>query len=441
MERMGITMKEVRRFEVLRDVERDEISLREGVEMMGISYRQGIRLKQRFKELGFEGIIRKTRDNYPNLKVTAGLNQQIVFLYEKDYWDFNIEHFREKLLEEHNINLCYETIRQILMKSGKHQPKQRKPKYRRRRRMPQSGMLLQMDTSEHKWLPCVDQRWCLIAVIDDATNKVSFAKFFERDTVYNNMEVIRKIIEIEGLFISLYADKASHFKTTRKGGLHYSVNQEQEDTQIERALEELGITLIPANSPQAKGRIERLFRTLQDRLVNEMRLAEIKDYDNANEFLINKFLPSHNNRFNIKAESVYKPLPSNINLDIIFSKQYVRTVNKDNTIQIMGHTIQLPPTSNKLSLAKHKVTVCISSNNEITVLYNNCEIKKDKLSEENETIKREQKIEEILNQREYLQEKKSKTKSTYIPPINHPWKKYSFQKNNGQKQQNITTPM
>ena len=197
-------------------------------------------------------------------------------------------HFRDKLLEIHHQKLSYESIRKILINANVH---------RRRRRMPKIGMLVQMDSSFHQWIESILQDWALIAMIDDASNEVPYARFFPKDTTLANMHVIRRFIEKKGLFLCLYADKASHFKTTRHQGIHYNVNPEQDDTQIERALQELNINLIPANSPQAKGRIERLFRLFQDRLIKEMRLAKIKNYTQANRFLLEKFLPWYNNRF------------------------------------------------------------------------------------------------------------------------------------------------
>ncbi|MEW6374520.1 MAG: hypothetical protein AB1502_01840 [Thermodesulfobacteriota bacterium] len=198
-----------------------------------------------------------------------------------------------------------------------------------------------MDSSQHQWLLNIPEKLWLIAMIDDANNEVPYAKFFPTDTLFANRQVIRRFIEIKGTFMSLYVDKASHFKTTRHGGLHYSVNQEQDDTQIERALEELGITIIPANSPQAKGRIEVRFRLFQDRLIKEMRLAGIKNYDEANKFLTEKFLPWHNTKYTHEVESVYMPIPKEKNLDLIFCIKKERTVNNDNTISFNGSIIQI----------------------------------------------------------------------------------------------------
>ena len=150
------------------------------------------------------------------------------------------------------------------------------------------------------------------------------------------------MIETKGIFQARYTDKASHFKTTRHGGRHYNVAQDHEETQIERALKELNINLIPANSPQAKGRIEVTFRFFQDRFIKEMRLADIQNYEQANRFLLEKFLPWYNTHYTHQATSVYRGLPRAINLDLIFCIKKIRRVNNDNTIRVYGQILQIP---------------------------------------------------------------------------------------------------
>jgi hypothetical protein len=192
-------------------------------------------------------------------------------------------------------------------------------------------------------------------------------------------------------------------KTTRHGGLHYTVNPEQDETQIERALNELGITFILANSPQPKGRIEVLFRLFQDRLIKEMRLAGIKNYTQTNKFLQEKFLPWYNsNYFHKNVESVYLPLPSYKNLDIIFCIKKQRTINSDNTLQIQGKIIQILPSDIHLSFARRKLDVCILEDSRILILYRGSIICQSKLSKNNKICKKEKKIKNLLNFRDYF---------------------------------------
>lgn len=396
-----LTMKDIKKYDILKQVAANQIKGTQAAVLLGYHPVHISRMKKKIMVSGIQGILRPKQSS--NRKIAEPLKEQIKNLYQQTYYDFNIRHFNDKLMEVHGIKLSYETVRQILVTARIHTPKKKNVVHRRRRRMPRSGLLIQMDSSEHNWLPFIKEKWSLTATIDDATSKVPFAKFYPSDGVFNNMEAIRKTIEKEGLFAALYADKASHFTTTRYGGLHVNVAQEQDDTQIERALHEIDITFIGANSPQAKGRIERLFRTFQDRLIKELRLNNIKNYHQANQFLENYFIDYYNKRFakTQGVENSYKPLPKNINLDLIFCKKYQRTVNFDNTIQVQGITVQIPPSKYRLSFTRCIVDVCLLENNDINVLYKNQFIHSAKLSKNSKTYKLMRQTKNILNQREY----------------------------------------
>src|SRR3990172_8765491 len=344
MNKIVVTMDDIKRYKVITEVIEKRLTLRDASELLFLSYRHAIRIKQKVKDSGLEGILRKIPASAPNRQTTKQVVDKILKHREELYYDFNIMLFKDKLEE------------------------------------------------------------------------------------VNNMHIIRRFIGIKGIFMSLYVDKASHFTTTRIEGIHYSVSQEQEDTQIERALEELGITLIPANSPQAKGRIEVTFRLFQDRLIKEMRLAGVKSYDEANHFLIEKFLPWYNPRYTHEAESAYMPVPKGKDLDLIFCIKKQRTVNKDNTISFNEQVIQIPPADIRRSFAKTKVDVCLLEDNRAFVLYENKIIAQTVLSEDNKAIVREKKIEELLNRRQYIPFKKPSVKrifpkTVYIPHTNHPWRR------------------
>jgi len=396
-----LTMQDVKKYEILKQVINNQLKGIEAAVLLKLHPVHISRLKKKVATSGIQGILRPKLSS--NRKLPDSLKERVKTLYRKIYYDFNIRHFNDKLQENHKIKLSYETVRQILISNRIHVPKKKKLVHRRRRRMPRSGLLIQMDSSEHNWLPFIKEKWHLTATIDDATSKVPFAKIYPSDGVFNNMEVIRKTIEKEGLFAALYADKASHFTTTRYGGLHVKVAQEQDDTQIERALQEIGITFIPANSPQAKGRVERLFRTFQDRFIKELRLNNIKNYHQANRFLQNYFIGYYNKRFAKTAgvESSYKPLPLKTNLDLIFCKKYQRKVNFDNTIQVQGTVIQIPPSKHRLSFAKCIVDICLLDNNDVHILFRNQLIHSAKLSKNTKVYKLKKQTENILKQREY----------------------------------------
>lgn len=433
-----VTMKDLKRHKLLQDALDKRLSLKEVSMLLSLSYRQTLRLKAKVESGGLEAILRPSRAAPNKLKESA-INK-IIKLRKELYYDFNICHFMDKLHEVHKMPYSYETIRKILIANDAHNPKKRKRIHRQRRRMPKAGLLEQMDSSQHRWLKAIKDKWYLIAIIDDATNEVPYAKFFPKDTLYANMHVLRRFIEIKGIFSALYVDKASHFKTTRHGGLNYNVTQDQEETQIERALGELGIDVIPANSPQAKGRIEVTFRLFQDRLIKEMRLAGIRNYDEANKFLIEKFLPSYNARFTHEAESAYKALPQDKNLDYVFSVKKERTVNNDNTIQVYGQTIQIPPSKIKRTFARLKADVCLSEDNKVVVLYKDSVIAKAVVSKNNRVIVKERKAEKLLNNREYVFTlAKVRTKRVYKPPApNNPWGCFKLKGSDMSKKLNVT---
>ena len=396
-----LSMKDVKKYEILKQVIAKELKGKEAALLLGYHPVHISRLKKKAATSGIKGILRPKLPS--NRKIPDSLKERIKSLYLKTYYDFNIRHFNDKLRKDHKINLSYETVRQILISGCIHAPKKKKRVHRRRRRMPRAGLLIQIDSSEHNWLPFIKEKWYLTATIDDAASEVPFAKLYPSDGVFNNMEVIRKTIEKKGLFTALYADKASHFTTTRYGGLHVKVAQEQDHTQIERALEELGITFIPANSPQAKGRIERLFRTFQDRFIKELRLHNVKSYRQANKFLQSYFIDYYNKRFakTSGVENAYKPLLLGTNLDLVFCKKYQRKVNFDNTIQLQGAVIQIPPSKYRLSFAKCVVDVCLLEDNSIHILFKNKLIHSAKLSKNTKAYKLKKQMESILKQREY----------------------------------------
>jgi len=370
-------MKELSKIDLIPKVVNGHLTGREAATLSGYSEVHISRLKKRYIENGLPGLIRAPKA--PSNKTPQPLKNKIIKLYNEEYNGFNFVHFTEKLEERHNLKISDETVRKILIEAGIHTPKKQKTVYRRRRRMPAEGLLIQMDSSQHAWIPSIHRDWQLISAVDDASSRIIFAKFFPADSTFNNMFVIRKVVEREGLFTALYVDKASHFITTRHNGIHNDLSDEFANTQIQRALRELNINLISANSPQAKGRIERSFRTLQDRLINELKLYNIHDYSKANDFLINRFISVYNQKFALKnVPSLFKPCPSNINLDLVFSKSFIRKVRNDNTFQLFNHVFQIPPSEVQSSFAKKQIDVRVLSDNSVYALFNNHIILVDK---------------------------------------------------------------
>lgn len=390
------------RFEILSAVKAGKVKAAEAAFTLGLSYRQVLRLKQRVAQHGAHGLLRPVPPR-SSRRLPPEMRQTIADLYDARCRGFNVRHFGEMLQREFDIRISYETLRQILIRAGHHQVRHRQPVYRRRRRMPYAGMLLQMDTSKHRWLNHVNEEWALIAVLDDASNEVLAAGFYPHDTTYANMAILRQVVERKGLFMALYADKASHFYTTRRGGTHYQVAQEQEETQIERALRELGIKYIPANSPQAKGRIERLWRLFQDRLIHEMQFYHIRDYREADKFLRQVFVPRYNRDFTHAVQALYKPLPPGIRLELVFCRKEERLVKNDNTIQYAGQTIQLPPSRYRLTFARTKVMVADSGTGRLWILFERQVITEVKLNPRaQERLGKLSAAENYLQQRRYI---------------------------------------
>ncbi|WP_460178116.1 transposase family protein [Thermodesulfovibrio hydrogeniphilus] len=239
------------------------------------------------------------------------------------------------------------------------------------------------------------------------------------------MSVIRAYIEQRGVFMALYTDKASHFRTTRHGGLHYHVEVQHKETQIARALNELGIKLINANTPQAKGRVERKFRFFQDRLIKEMRLSGIRDYDEANKFLKEEFLTWSNSRYTLSVESLYMPVATEKDLDLVFSIKHPRKVNKDNTLRYCGGVYQILPVKGIKSLAGKWVEVCELRDGRMEILWEGKRIGYSEIKGLDKTEKeRLKEKEEILNLRTYIEEQREqKEKKKYKPAANHPWRR------------------
>jgi hypothetical protein len=280
----------------------------------------------------------------------------VLALYRGTYHDLNIRHFHEKLREEHKIELSYTFVQQALQGAGLVARGKKRGKHRRRReRRPMPGMLLHIDGSKHQWFG--DQRWHdLIVILDDATSEIYYAQLVEEESTRTVMAGLREVIETQGLFCSLYSDRGSHFFYTPKAGEKVD---KQRPTQVGRALKELGVQMIPAYSPQARGRSERSFGTWQGRLPQELRLAGITTVESANRFLREHYLAEFNTKFQVAAAQKGTAFrrTSRTDLDWIFTVQSERVVAKDNTVTIADRSWQLDQTRFKNTLAGSTVTI------------------------------------------------------------------------------------
>ena len=373
MERWQLSQKELARYGVIQNTIEGYLNVDLAAEELCLSRRQVFRLKRRLKEKGIEGLIHANRGRASPKRTKDSLRDTIDYLYQEKYTGFNISHFTEMLQEREEIFISRETVRGILLEKGSYEKKKKYPKHRSfREPMPKEGMMIQFDTSDHDWLEARGPKMKLIGGIDDATKDVPHAQFALKDSLEANMAVLKTIIEKKGIPLSLYVDRDSKFITTRHGGLHVNIKRNQQKTRMQRAWDELGINVIYAESPQAKGRIERLWGTFQDRLISELRLEGISNLEEANRYLHTVFLPKYNKKFTRKPrveEKAYRPIPQGMNLSQILCIKDKRQVQGDNTIGYDTRRYQILPTETRFGFAKAKVEVQKHLDGSIHIFY------------------------------------------------------------------------
>lgn len=376
MDNIQISQKTLSHQRVIEQLLRHTLTEREAAELVGKSVRHVRRMKARVRTHGIAGLVHGNRGKTPWNKRGATAVRQIATLYETKYYGFNCLHFQDMLGEREGIAITRESLRSIFLSHGFPRRKHRSPRrYERRDRKPQPGMLIQQDTSIHDWFG-TGVLCSLVASIDDATSEVVFAKFFSSDGTLPNMEAMKTIGETKGIPTAFYVDRASHFKTTRHESIHVQLTGTYDETHIARALKEIGSILILALSPQAKGRVERLFETLQDRLVKELALEKITTIEGGNRFLTS-WTPTFNRRFMVPAANpvpAYQSVPNHLNLDLVFSIQEERVVKNDNTVSFEGNLYLLHSSKTRVSFTKAVVTVHQCVNAGIRIFYKGVEL-------------------------------------------------------------------
>jgi transposase len=373
----GITLstKEQTRARVLTMVIEGRCTAREAAELVRLSERQVLRLKKGLREEGPAALAHGNRGRCPKHAITDKLRKEVIELATSLYRDYNHTHLQEMLEEEHNLVLSRRSVTRILTTAGLRSPRKRRARKHRSRRppMPQEGMLLQVDGSTHDWLEGRGPRLTLIGAVDDATGEPVHAVFREQEDAAGYLLVLRDSIRRKGVPLAWYSDHHGIFQ--RNGKEPWTLAEElagrRQPTQVARALEELGINLILANSPQAKGRIERLWETFQDRLVKDLRRANACSLTEANRVL-RVFLPRFRKRFARKAAdplSAYRPLPPGTDLAAVCSFHYYRRVANDNTIRLEERLVQVPPGPGRRSYAGCRVQLQEHLDGSLTVVY------------------------------------------------------------------------
>jgi len=340
----------------------------QAAEIIGISDRSMRRWKQRYEEYGYDGLFdRRTKKPSPK-KVPLTEVEKVMRLYRERYFDLNVRHFVEKLHREHKVSLSYTWVKTALQTAGLVAKSRKRGKHRKKRlRRPLPGMMLHVDGSTHAWLGGKG-RQDLVAILDDATSEVYYAQLVDQEGTATVMAGLKEVIEQKGVFCSLYSDRGSHFFYTPVAG---GPPDRSRKTQIARALEQLDIKAIPANSPQARGRCERFFGTWQGRLPQELRLHGITTMEAANRFLRKEWIPFHNRTFTVAAQqpgTAFVPYTGR-DLKKIFSHQEERIVGNDNTVSFGKLSLQIQPQKFRFSMAKCRVLVCQHLDDRISVYY------------------------------------------------------------------------
>lgn len=337
-------------------------------EIIGVTDRTMRRWRDRWKEHGYSGLWDYRKQSPSPKRVPVEQLERVLQLYREQYFDFNVRHFHEKLVEVHAIQFSYTWVKTALQEAGLVRKRKKPGSHRKRRpRRPLPGMMLHIDGSKHRWFGD-DRQYEFIVVLDDATSEIYYAQLVEAESTRTVMAALREVVEKKGVFCSLYSDRAGHFFVTPKRGERVDVSR---PTQVGRALQELGVKMIPSYSPQARGRMERNYRTWQGRLPQELRLRGIKDVNKANEFLRNEYIREFNRKFTEPAAhkgSAFVRLQRR-DLDWIFSVQQERTVNRDNTV-VLGHRVlQLEQTRWKDTLARQTVVIHEHLDGRVSIRY------------------------------------------------------------------------
>jgi transposase len=360
---MLLSEKAWKRVDAVGRIAAGELTVMEAAKVLGLSRRQMQRIRHRVEEQGKEGVVHGNHGRPSGRRTPSRIAKKVVALARKKYRGFNDQHLCERLAEEDQIELSRATVRRILRTAGIAAVRRRRPsKHRRRRdRKPRAGMMIVWDGSRHDWLEGRGPVLCLMGAVDDATSELLPGAHFEsQETAAGYLRVLRAIVEEKGIPLSAYGDQHSALK---RNDDHWTLEEElrgeQDPTQVGRALKALEIERIDALSPQAKGRIERVWGTLQDRLVSELRRAKAKTADEANAVL-KRYLPGHNRRFAIppaEGTPTWRRVRAGMDIARTCAFHYQATVLNDNTVRLQGQIIDIPAGRGGRGYAKKQVEV------------------------------------------------------------------------------------
>jgi transposase len=322
--------------------------------VLGLSERHVRRIRDKYEEYGVEAFEDGRAGRKRKRRVPLKTLEEVCRLKREVYADYSMQHFHEVVTEKHKLKLSYTLLRNVLQEAGLVQKAPGRGQYRRKReRRPMTGMLVHLDGSTHEWLPGLPMQ-DLIVALDDADGRILYARFVEQEGTASTFEALRAVLTRFGRFAELYTDRGSHFCRTPKAG-----GPSETDVQVSRALKKLGIGQILARSPEARGRSERAFGTIQGRLPQELRVAGITSYADANKYLERVFVRDFNRRFTVKPtlpETAFVKLVG-IDLELVLAEEHTRIVAKDNTVSLDGVRLQLSPAKDRIHFARCEVTV------------------------------------------------------------------------------------
>ena len=368
----ALSQKELQRVAVISSCVKGDLACARAAALLGLTPRHVKRLKSRLRQGGEAALAHASRGRPSHRRLPQAVRDRILQLARTTYAGFNDQHLCEKLLEQEGFSLGRETLRRLLRSAGIGSPRKRRAPTHRQRRLARAreGEMLLLDASLHRWLEGRGPQLTLLGFLDDATRKVPVAEFFPTEDARGYFRLLQRLLRRYGVPLSFYGDRHGVFV---RNDDHWSLEEQlagrRQPTQFGRALEQLGVTYIAAHSPQAKGRIERLWGTFQDRLTSELRLAGANDLGTANRVL-RRFLPDYNRRFARAprdAQQAWRPVPEN--LDRICCFHHERSVSNDNVVQWDGRRFQIPPQPHRFSFAGAKVQLLESLEGKVAIYY------------------------------------------------------------------------
>ncbi len=415
-----MSTKELSRIEVAEKILSKRLTQKAGGKQLGLSKRQVVRLVKRYQLYGAVGLLSKRRGQPSNHRYGVLFKQKIIGLVSDNYADFGPTLASEKLLERHELTISKETLRHWMMAVGLWEGKRRKTVmiHPQRTRRSCLGELVQIDGSLHAWFEERAPQCCLLVYIDDATSQRLQLYFCAAETTNAYFEASKIYLKQQGRAIAFYSDKHGIFRVNRP-----EAKNSTGETQFGRAMRELGIELICANSPQAKGRVERANSTLQDRLVKELRLNNISDIESANAFAA-VFIEKHNRRFAKQPASPIdmhrKSLPNDDTLNLIFSHQCQRKLSKNLELSYNNIIYQIKSEGKGYRLRQSSITVCEDNQQQVTLRYKNSSL-------DYVTFDKKNRPTQIINAKgieRSLEKIKASAKQSYKPSQYHPWRQY-----------------